>query len=47
MLKDVTMGDDACGEMMPPNKAIRTSKRQVHGVIQHMEKQFQKNFVPG
>jgi hypothetical protein len=26
--EDVTMGGDACGEMMPPNKAIRPSKRQ-------------------
>jgi hypothetical protein len=22
------MGDDACGEMMPPNKAIEPSERQ-------------------
>jgi hypothetical protein len=22
------MGDDACGEMMPPNKAVRPSERQ-------------------
>jgi hypothetical protein len=26
--EDVTMGDDACAEMMPPNKAIWPSKRQ-------------------
>jgi hypothetical protein len=24
----MTMGDDACGEMMPPNKAIGPSRRQ-------------------
>jgi hypothetical protein len=24
----LTMGDDACGEMMPPNKAIGPSERQ-------------------
>jgi hypothetical protein len=26
--EDVTVGDDACGEMMPLNKAIGPSKRQ-------------------
>jgi hypothetical protein len=24
----MTMGDDACGEMMPPNKAVGPSERQ-------------------
>jgi hypothetical protein len=26
--EDVTMGDDECGEMIPPNKAMGPSKRQ-------------------
>jgi hypothetical protein len=26
--EDMTMGDDACGEMIPPNKAMGPSKRQ-------------------
>jgi hypothetical protein len=26
--EDVTMGDDACGEIIPPNKEIGPSKRQ-------------------
>jgi hypothetical protein len=32
--------------MIPLNKAIGPSKK-VHGVIEHIEKQFQKDFVPG
>jgi hypothetical protein len=41
--EDVTLGDDACGEMLP-NKEIGPSKRQesTWGDIQ-----FQKKFVPG
>jgi hypothetical protein len=26
--EDITVGDDACGEMIPPNKAIGPSERQ-------------------
>jgi hypothetical protein len=35
--EDVTMGDDAHGEMIPPNKAIRPSKDK-KGVTKHIEK---------
>jgi hypothetical protein len=32
----MTMGNDACREMMPLNKAIGPSKdKKVHGVIKH------------
>jgi hypothetical protein len=26
--EDVSVGDDACGEMMPPNKAVGPLRRQ-------------------
>jgi hypothetical protein len=44
---DLTVGDDAHGEVLPNKESGHQKDKKVHRVIKHIEKKFQKEFVPG